>query len=141
MNWPFFGPDATWHLPFLSFVTPPVVVAFAALAAGVAGHLMNLPLASLHGPDANAGDEAVSNAIDASAKVILRMSSPFRTSRRFGKGIIDRIETKRQCHSMRLTKHSFSAFSCFFAGNVAASALHLPRGVFASAAAIAALAS
>src|SRR5436309_2627801 len=70
VNWPFFGPDATWHLPFLSFVT----AACGAFAAGV-GHLTNLPLASLQGPAAKAGVEAVSNAIDATANVILRIFS------------------------------------------------------------------
>jgi hypothetical protein len=67
VNWPFFGPDATWQRPFLSLLTPPAAAAGAAvLAAGAAaavafaagagfaagaaaGHLTNLPFASLHG--------------------------------------------------------------------------------------------
>ncbi len=39
------GPDAIWHLPFASLVTPSTLTR----RAGVVGHFTNLPLASLHG--------------------------------------------------------------------------------------------
>jgi hypothetical protein len=56
VNCPFFGPEATWHFPFLSFTTFDFKPAAAGLEAS--GHFMNLPLASLQGA-AREGDAAI----------------------------------------------------------------------------------
>lgn len=42
MNWPFFGPEATWQRPFLSLVTSAVLV----VVLDADAHFANLPFAS-----------------------------------------------------------------------------------------------
>lgn len=64
MNCPFFGPEATWQRPLLSF--------FTVGAATAVGHFVNLPFASLQGP-ATAG--VVTSA--ASAKATERRNMVF----------------------------------------------------------------